>query len=139
MAGKKKIVQKGEIDTANTGSNKPNNVAPIQNQANEQFAAQMAEMQKALEQANALNAQFADALDSANKKAKDAGEKRDNTKPIPMNPRSFAKYAKNLKDKKPKIFNKKFDELVAKGKKYGITITPIEDQGYEEEVFNTTV
>lgn len=138
MAGKKKV-QTGEIDTAKAVTVAPKIVAPVENQANEQFAAQMAEMQRALEQANALNAQFADALDNANKKAKDAGEKKDNTKPIPMNPRSFAKYVKNLKDKKPKIFNKKFDELVAKGKKFGITVTPIEDNGFEEEVFNTTV
>lgn len=136
MAPRKKT---GEIDTSKEDQAPKNSKPTNKNVSNEQLMEQMAQMQEALNAANALNEKFADALEKTEKKLKDTSEKKDNTKPIPMNPRSFAKYIKNLKDKKPKIFNKKFDELVAKGKKYGITVTPIEDFGEEEDDFKTTV
>lgn len=131
MAGKKK----GEIDT-NQKVEKTPKVAKQSVELNQhKLLAQMNQMANLLQQANDRIGQ----LETENRKSKDSSEKKDNTKPIPMNPRSFAKYVKDLKLKKPKIFNKKFDELVAKGKKYGITVTPIEDEGYQEDDFKTTV
>lgn len=131
MAGKKK----GEIDT-NQKVEKTPKVAKQSVELNQhELLAQMNQMANLLQQANDRIGQ----LETENRKSKDSSEKKDNTKPIPMNPRSFAKYVKDLKLKKPKIFNKKFDELVAKGKKYGITVTPIEDEGYQEDDFKTTV
>ena len=131
MAGKKK----GEIDT-NQKVEKTPKVAKQSVELNQhKLLAQMNQMANLLQQANDRIGQ----LETENRKSKDSSEKKDNTKPIPMNPRSFAKNVKDLKLKKPKIFNKKFDELVAKGKKYGITVTPIEDEGYQEDDFKTTV
>ena len=131
MAGKKK----GEIDT-NQKVEKTPKVAKQPVELNQhELLAQMNQMANLLQQANDRIGQ----LETENRRSKDSSEKKDNTKPIPMNPRSFAKYVKDLKLKKPKIFNKKFDELVAKGKKYGITVTPIEDEGYQEDDFKTTV
>ena len=131
MAGKKK----GENDT-NQKVEKTPKVAKQSVELNQhKLLAQMNQMANLLQQANDRIGQ----LETENRKSKDSSEKKDNTKPIPMNPRSFAKYVKDLKLKKPKIFNKKFDELVAKGKKYGITVTPIEDEGYQEDDFKTTV
>jgi len=131
MAGKKR----GEIDT-NQKVEKTPKVAKQSVELNQhELLAQMNQMANLLQQANDRIGQ----LETENRKSKDSSEKKDNTKPIPMNPRSFAKYVKDLKLKKPKIFNKKFDELVAKGKKYGITVTPIEDEGYQEDDFKTTV
>lgn len=131
MAGKKK----GEIDTDQKVEKAPK-VAKQSVELNQhELLAQMNQMANLLQQANDRIGQ----LETENRRSKDSSEKKDNTKPIPMNPRSFAKYVKDLKLKKPKIFNKKFDELVAKGKKYGITVTPIEDEGYQEDDFKTTV
>jgi len=130
MAGKKRT---GEIDTDQKVANAPK-VSNVEiNQ--QEILEQMNRMADLLTKSQERIAQ----LETENRKSKDSAEKKDNTKPIPMNPRSFAKYVKDLKLKKPKIFNKKFDELVTKGKKYGITVTPIEENGFEEETFNTTV
>ena len=131
MAGKRK---NGEIDTNEKVETKPKATKNVElNQ--QELLAQMNQMANLLQQANDRIGQ----LETENRRSKDSSEKKDNTKPIPMNPRSFAKYVKDLKLKKPKIFNKKFDELVAKGKKYGITVTPIEEEGYREDDFKTTV
>lgn len=129
MAGKKKT---SEIDTDKVET-KP--VAPVVDSNQQEIMEQMNKIADLLQRAQDRIGQ----LESENRRSKDSSEKKDNTKPIPMNPRSFAKYVKDLKLKKPKIFNKKFDELVEKGRKYGITVTPIEDEGYQEEEFNPTV
>jgi acyl-CoA reductase-like NAD-dependent aldehyde dehydrogenase len=78
-------------------------------------------------------------LETENRRSKDSSEKKDNTKPKPINPRTFALYVKDLKIKKPNVFNKKFDELVEKGKKFGVTVTPIETNDFEDDNFSLTV
>lgn len=76
------------------------------------------QLQEALAKANALIAQ----LEVANKKASDTGEKKDNTKPLPLTRDSFLRYVAFLKDKKPKIFEKKFEELQKKADKFGVAL-----------------
>lgn len=135
MAGRKKA---GEIDTDETVETKPktsNETSDVVESNQQEMLNQMKQMADLLQKAQDRIGQ----LEVENRKSKDSSEKKDNTKPVPLNPRSFAKYVKDLKIKKPKIFNKKFDELVEKGRKYGITVTPIEDEGYQEDDFNPTV
>mgnify|MGYP001005650496 CR=1 FL=1 len=132
MAGRKKT---GEIDTDKKVEKAPKETAVVDNGNQQAMLEQMNRMADLLQKSQDRIAQ----LEFENQKSKDSSEKKDNTKPIPMNPRSFAKYVKNLKDKKPRVFIKKFDELVKKGQKYGITVTPLEEDGSQEEVFKTTV
>lgn len=135
MAGKKKT---GEIDTKENVEIKPKkSTAP--GVVDENVLQQLAQMQDALNKANELNSKFAEQLENANKKSKEAGEKKDNSKPIPVNPRSFSKYITFLKQNKPHIFAKKFAELVEKGNKLGITVTPMDDWKMAEDEYKTTV
>lgn len=132
MAGKAKA-KRGEIDTSkNTDSTSENNV--VQTDPQEMFE-QMKQMANLLKSANDRIGQ----LETENRRSKDSSEKKDNTKPKPINPRTFAAYVKDLKIKKPNIFNKKFDELVEKGRKFGVTVTPIEKDEEDDGSFSLTV
>lgn len=131
MAGKAKA-KGGEIDTSKKTDPASETVA--QTNPQEMFD-QMKKMATLLEKANDRIGQ----LETENRRSKDSSEKKDNTKPKPINPRTFALYVKDLKIKKPNIFNKKFDELVAKGKNFGVTVTPIEREEEEDGSFSLTV
>ena len=133
MAGKAKA-KSGEIDTSlenKTGSK----AAKVEQTNPQEMFDQMKQMADLLSKANDRIGQ----LETENSRSKDSSEKKDNTKPKPINPRTFAAYVKDLKIKKPNIFNKKFDELVAKGKKFGVTVTPIEKEEEEDGSFSLTV
>lgn len=132
MAGKAKA-KSGEIDTSKkTKSDASETVAQVNPQ---EMLAQMQQMADLLRTSQDRIAQ----LETENRRSKDSSEKKDNTKPKPINPRTFAAYVRDLKIKKPNIFNKKFDELVAKGKKFGVTVTPIETHDEDEDTFSLTV
>lgn len=124
----------GEIDTSKKAKSEASTENVAQTNPQEMFE-QMKQMANLLERANDRIGQ----LETENRRSKDSSEKKDNTKPKPINPRTFALYVKDLKIKKPNIFNKKFDELVAKGKKFGVTVTPIEKEEEEDGSFSLTV
>jgi acyl-CoA reductase-like NAD-dependent aldehyde dehydrogenase len=123
----------GEIDTADKQA------APVELENTQTSQQEMFDQMKQMADLLAKSQDRIAQLETENRKSKDSSEKKDNTKPKPINPRTFALYVKDLKIKKPNVFNKKFDELVAKGVKFGVTVTPIETRDVADENFSLTV
>lgn len=133
MAGKAKA-KSGEIDTSKKTKSETS-TENVEQTSPQGMLAQMKEMSEVLRKSQERIAQ----LETENRRSKDSSEKKDNTKPKPINPRTFALYVKELKTKKPNIFNKKYEELVVKGQKYGVTVTPIEREEEDDGSFSLTV